>query len=177
VLDDLVPLTASSGEPPLCGSRVAVILGTPGDDVIYGTEYDDIIAGMGGNDRIFGLGGNDRICGDVTGLKRGGNDIIDPGAGSDRVLGDGADTTIAGNDNITGGDGNKVFVLGDGDFIGIAGNDRVPGCRRERTASATHTRERAPPSELAVQPESRDSLLNDGHVPRVGVGAGRTESR
>ena len=90
----LLPLTASSEEPPaLCGSRPAIILGTPGDDFIYGTDGDDIIAGMGGNDRIFGLGGNDRICGDVNGVKRGGNDIIDAGAGSDRVLGNAADIT------------------------------------------------------------------------------------
>jgi len=79
----LVPLTASSDEPPArCGSRDAVIVGTSGDDTIFGTTGDDIIAGLGGNDRIFGLAGNDRICGDVNGIKKGGNDAIDPARGT-----------------------------------------------------------------------------------------------
>jgi hypothetical protein len=46
----------------------------------------------------------------------------------------------------------------------------LPGCRRELTASAPHTRERAPPAELAVQPESPDSLLNDPRSQGKGLG-------
>src|SRR6266545_43436 len=123
----LVPVGTGAGKTPMCGSRVAVTLGTPGDDVIVGTAGDDIIAGLGGDDVIYGLAGNDRICGDVNGLREGDDDVIYAGTGNDRVMGDAADIRRAGDDRIYGGDGNEVFLLGDGDRVRTGGDDWVFG--------------------------------------------------
>src|SRR6266545_2075564 len=105
----LVPVGTGAGKTPMCGSRVAVTLGTPGDDVIVGTAGDDI------------------ICGDVNGLREGDDDVIYAGTGNDRVMGDAADIRRAGDDRIYGGDGNEVFLLGDGDRVRTGGDDWVSG--------------------------------------------------
>ena len=58
---------------------MAIIPGTPGDDILYGTDDPDTITGIGGNDRLFGFGGNDLLDGGDN------SDILDGGTGADTM--------------------------------------------------------------------------------------------
>jgi hypothetical protein len=73
-----------------CGNRIAVIVGTRGNDVIHGGVGPDVIATGPGRDRVRGGRGADRICtGDGRDAIRGGRgaDVLIGGAGADRVQG------------------------------------------------------------------------------------------
>ncbi|KGM32128.1 calcium-binding protein [Inquilinus limosus] len=56
---------------------MAIIPGTPGNDILDGTEGDDIIAGLAGDDTLSGLDGNDVLRGGA------GADHLAGGAGRD----------------------------------------------------------------------------------------------
>lgn len=67
---------------------MAIITGTPGDDVLPGTAGDDTISGLAGHDYLRGDEGDDQLSGgDGDDYLRGGagNDLIDGGAGWDRA--------------------------------------------------------------------------------------------
>jgi hypothetical protein len=127
--------------------RMAVIIGTAGDDVQlvgWDGEADTIfgdrrgtVAAVGGDDRIFGLGRDDLLVGDSLGVAvgaRGGDDELFGGDGSDAIYGDarlslrgtgGDDTLLAG----AAGAGRQVLY---GDAFTLfpgsrGGNDRLEG--------------------------------------------------
>jgi Ca2+-binding RTX toxin-like protein len=97
-----------------------------GDDTVFGDDENDVIDGGEGNDTIFGGIGSDVP---VSNLED--QDIINGGLGDDLIYGnqgndilngdDGNDTLFGGkdNDSVNGGDGNDVIIgdLGD-DAIG-----------------------------------------------------------
>ncbi|MFN3361729.1 MAG: Calx-beta domain-containing protein [Pseudanabaenaceae cyanobacterium] len=87
---------------------MAIINGTPGNDVLVGTPEDDVINGLDGNDVISGLEGNDQLDGGA------GNDSIAGNQGNDSIFGG------AGDDTLYGGQGNDLV-------IGEAGNDIIGG--------------------------------------------------
>ncbi|OWJ66260.1 calcium-binding protein [Inquilinus limosus] len=98
--------------------------------IISGTPNDDIFAGDGADDRIDGLGGNDVLLGN------GGDDVLNGGDGNDQLYGGGGSNTLnggAGNDEVTvtrtfgdpasadivdGGAGNDTLIV---DFAGANG--------------------------------------------------------
>jgi Ca2+-binding RTX toxin-like protein len=82
--------------PPLCGGRLATLVGTAGRDTLRGTPGRDVIAGLGGNDVIDGRGGNDVLCGGP------GRDTLKGGSGRDRLIGG------SGRDTLRGGPGRDV---------------------------------------------------------------------
>jgi Ca2+-binding RTX toxin-like protein len=105
---------------------VAIINGTPGDDVLAGTNENDTISGLAGNDTLWGSGGDDDLDGDA------GNDRLDGGYGRDTLAGgDGTDVLIGGygRDTLTGGDSADVLIGGyENDVLnGGAGDDRLEG--------------------------------------------------
>ncbi|MCS6960742.1 MAG: Calx-beta domain-containing protein [Pseudanabaenaceae cyanobacterium SKYGB_i_bin29] len=87
---------------------MAIINGTPGNDVLVGTPEDDVIRGLDGNDIISGLDGNDQLDGGA------GNDSIAGNKGNDSLFGG------AGDDTLYGGQDNDLV-------IGEAGNDIIGG--------------------------------------------------
>jgi len=88
----VIPSSAATAAPQLCGGMPATIIGTSGDDLLKGTESDDVIIGLAGDDRLVGLGGNDTICG------KDGDDILVGGPGDDVLLGgDGSDWAAFGD--------------------------------------------------------------------------------
>jgi hypothetical protein len=105
-----MPLAAASVRP-ICGGKVATIVGSARSELIVGTSRDDVIAAGGGNDVVRGGGGNDRICGEAGAdrlMGQGGNDRLFGNAGPDRLYGhDGSDRLYgnAGNDRLEGGRG------------------------------------------------------------------------
>ncbi len=112
---------------------MAVINGTPGNDVTVGTVDADIMRGGLGNDRYNGNAGNDVIYGEdgndtLTGDA--GNDILWGGNGTDGFFGGGGDDTIygeAGVDTMYGDSGNDIMDGGaDNDSLfGSIGNDTL----------------------------------------------------
>ncbi|MGK9165721.1 hemolysin [Inquilinus limosus] len=76
---------------------MAIINGTPGDDVFSGTNGNDTIIGNGGDDLLHGGGGSDRLEG---------------GVGSDSLYGDAGDDIL--HDASTGDDLNELLDGGDG---------------------------------------------------------------
>jgi Ca2+-binding RTX toxin-like protein len=87
---------------------MAIIRGTPRDDVISGTDDADRIDSLAGNDLVSGIDGDDTIHG---------------GAGDDRLLGG------AGNDDLEGDEGHDVLRGGAGDdrLRGLEDDDRLIG--------------------------------------------------
>ena len=106
--------------------KLAVLAGTPEDDLLKGYSSADSIEGLAGDDDIQGLAGDDYIsAGD-------GNDTVTGDAGNDTLLGgDGLDTLSGGdgNDTLTGGDASDTLSGGDGDdtLRGGAGADTLQG--------------------------------------------------
>ena len=106
--------------------KLAVLAGTPENDVLLGYSSADTIEGLAGNDDIQGLDGDDYIsAGD-------GNDTVTGDAGNDTLLGgDGRDTLSGGDgsDTLTGGDASDTLSGGDGDdtLRGGAGADTLQG--------------------------------------------------
>jgi Ca2+-binding RTX toxin-like protein len=117
-------------EESRCHGRLAMIVGTDGDDVLHGTSGRDVIWAGKGDDTIYGSLGNDLLCGgpgaDLIHGGRG-NDEADGGAGDyDRVIGDLGDDHVVGGagahdeaagslgiDIVNGGAGNFDLVRGD----------------------------------------------------------------
>lgn len=95
---------------------MALLTGTPGDDVLAGTPEADVIHGLGGDDILDGEAGDDLLLGGA------GNDILRGGAGNDRLEGG------AGTDSLFGGDGDDTLVLavgGQANIDGGSGHDRL----------------------------------------------------
>jgi Ca2+-binding RTX toxin-like protein len=88
------------------GDDMAIINGTPGDDLLNGTPGDDTINAFAGNDLARG---------------RDGNDLLDGGEGHDNLHGN------EGNDILLGGSGDEYLRGDSGDDLidGGAGWDRV----------------------------------------------------
>lgn len=114
---------------------MAIINGTPGNDILPGTSADDILSGLGGNDSLSGFGGDDLLDGDDGSdtLNGGnGNDVLDGGDGSDILNGgEGSDLLNGenGSDTLFGGNGNDNLLGGDGsdNLLGGNGNDNLLG--------------------------------------------------
>lgn len=71
---------------------MALINGTPKDDVLEGTPFKDSIFGLAGNDILRGLAGDDSLDGGS------GNDLLNGGGGKDSLVGGkGDDTYIVNN--------------------------------------------------------------------------------
>ncbi len=96
-----------------------------GDDTVFGDDENDVINGGDGNDTIFGGTGSDVPVSNLEDrdiLNGGlGDDLIFGNQGNDTINGDsGSDTLFGGkdNDSVNGGDGNDVIVgdLGDDAF-------------------------------------------------------------
>ncbi|OQW34610.1 MAG: hypothetical protein A4C66_12980 [Nitrospira sp. HN-bin3] len=122
---------------------MAIINGTPFDDVLNGTILADTINGLAGDDEISGGAGNDILngsSGDDLLEGEAGNDTLNGGDGHDSLFGDalfgvgGSDTLNgdngndyldgeAGNDTLNGGSGDDTLVGGFDD----AGNDTLSG--------------------------------------------------
>lgn len=127
---------------------LAILLGTPGDDVItMGNGGDDTIEGYEGNDTLQGGPGSDTVRGgpgnDIVGGGQGidfvfggsGNDTVNGGLGNDFLYADAPNETLPGNDIVDGGDGNdEIYTRGATDasvspsrtdtLTGGAGQDR-----------------------------------------------------
>jgi streptogramin lyase len=76
-------------EPPKCGGKTAMIVGSDKADHLSGSKFADVIAGLGGDDVIKGLRGNDLICagpGDDVIRDTRGKNKIDCGPGHDTVI-------------------------------------------------------------------------------------------
>ena len=128
---------------------MAIIDGTPGNDVLPGTEDADTINGFAGDDQIFAFGGDDTINGgdDDDHIDPGqGSNFVDGGAGIDMVTyaglgpvyvdlrGGFAETpygfdTLVNVENVTGSPENDQLLGDDSDnFInGNAGHDTIYG--------------------------------------------------
>jgi Ca2+-binding RTX toxin-like protein len=105
---------------------MAIINGTPNNDLLQGDRENDIISGFNGNDTLIGNGGNDILSGGDR------NDSLDGGNDSDLLRGEnGSDTLSGGNgsDLLSGGDGNDLLNGGnDSDFLtGENGTDTLNG--------------------------------------------------
>ena len=97
--------------------KLAVLAGTPEDDVLKGYSSADTIEGLAGDDDIQGLAGDD---------------YISAGDGNDTVTGDAGSDTLTGGDGLdilSGGAGNDTYVFGSGfaqdtitDYDETAGN-------------------------------------------------------
>jgi Ca2+-binding RTX toxin-like protein len=94
---------------------VAIINGTPGDDVLAGAIYDDTINGLAGNDTLSGLDGADILDGGI------GNDVLDGGKSADTLKGG------TGIDHLMGGDGDDHFVVAELDPNGLETGDVFEG--------------------------------------------------
>ncbi|HEX2725990.1 MAG TPA: calcium-binding protein [Beijerinckiaceae bacterium] len=96
---------------------MALILGTPFNDIRIGTPLSDIINGLAGDDFLDGRAGNDLLIGGL------GNDTLIGGLGDDRLDGG------FGNDVLNGGLGNDVMLggLGNDRLLGGFGNDVLNG--------------------------------------------------
>jgi Ca2+-binding RTX toxin-like protein len=119
IIDKSVPTQRSN--------EMAIIDGTPLDDILYGTSEADSIYGYEGNDKIYSYEGDDLIYGgqgNDTVYGAGDNTTIYGGAGNDVLTGTGDNTTIyggAGNDVLFGGKG------GDSTVFGGVGDDTLDG--------------------------------------------------
>lgn len=136
---------------------MAIIDGTPFNDVLFGDDADDLITAGDGNDRVYGGNGTDIVSGGAHAdvLYGGdGQDVQFGDVGDDQVLGELADDTLdggAGNDLVDGGAGNDLiqgeagadlmvgglgadtFRLDDGHTgAGLAPRDRVAGFSRSQ---------------------------------------------
>jgi uncharacterized delta-60 repeat protein len=118
--DGDVAVVRLDGDPPrpapLCRSREATIVGTPGDDVLVGTPRRDVIVALAGDDRVQARGGGDIVCGgagrdrlfggpgDDVLLGQAGPDVMDGGDDADLLRGGGA------RDVCTGGPGRDAYA-------------------------------------------------------------------
>lgn len=97
---------------------MAVIIGTPGNNLITGTAQDDTIDAAQGDDTVRAGAGNDSVQGNQ------GNDLLEGGDGDDILRGgDGEDELLggAGNDTLFSTDGTDTLYGGEGDdFIDFA---------------------------------------------------------
>jgi Ca2+-binding RTX toxin-like protein len=137
---------------------MAIIIGTPFNDVRNGTALSDLIDGLAGNDLLRGLGGNDRLVGGLgdDSLDGGvGNDWLDGGFGNDFLNGGlGADTML-------GGFGNDVYLV---DNVG----DRVveaPGAGIDRVVSSLVVT-----NLLALSPNVENLTLASPSAAITGIG-------
>jgi VCBS repeat-containing protein len=97
----VVTVTVSDGQATSF-VRVAVGVGSNGNDKLTGGGGADLIFGQNGNDTLSGGGGNDLLCGGN------GDDTLSGGGGDDSLGG------AAGNDRLTGGPGADRFSGGSG---------------------------------------------------------------
>ncbi|HEY9345037.1 MAG TPA: calcium-binding protein, partial [Inquilinus sp.] len=97
---------------------MAIINGTPDDDVFAGDGENDTINGLGGNDVLLGNGGDDELNGGD------GNDELYGGGGSNTLGGGGGDDQVtvtrtfsdpASVDVVDGGAGTDTLIV---DFAG-----------------------------------------------------------
>ncbi len=108
---------------------MAVINGTPSNDVINGTLGADVILAFTGNDVINSATGNDLVNGnqgfDTLNGGQGsdtlyggqGNDVLRGGQGNDLLFGNNGNDVLGGDrgfDQLTGGSGDDLFLLGAG---------------------------------------------------------------
>ena len=105
---------------------MAIITGTPADDVLTGTAEDDTIHGLAGNDILNGMGGVNRLVGglgDDTYYVGGGQDtgVELAGQGTDTVISSVSLTLLANFENLTLTEG---AVIGNGNALNnvITGN-------------------------------------------------------
>ena len=68
---------------------MAVVTGTPDDDVLEGTSGTDMLHGRDGDDELYGEGGDDELYGE------GGDDLLYGGAGADTLDGGNGDDMAA----------------------------------------------------------------------------------
>ncbi|RVU20061.1 calcium-binding protein [Methylobacterium oryzihabitans] len=106
---------------------MAVIFGTPGDNVLEGAVVLDDGLYLS-NDTIYGLGGDDLLIGGTFSIKAYEHDILSLDFGDDYLNGgDGNDILIGGlgNDTLIGGEGNDKLYGGPGRDVlfGGAGQD------------------------------------------------------
>ena len=96
---------------------MALMMGTPGNDMFTGTKAGDEYTGLEGTDKIDGKGGDDLLYGGDD------NDTIIGGNGDDMLFGD------AGNDSLTAGNGDNTLHGGDDDdfLLGGKGKDKLFG--------------------------------------------------
>ena len=113
--DGDVAVVRLDGDPPrpapLCRSREATIVGTPGDDVLVGTPRRDVIVALAGDDRVQARGGGDIVCGGA------GRDRLFGGPGDDVLLGQAGPDVMDGGDDadlLRGGGGRDVCTGGPG---------------------------------------------------------------
>ena len=105
---DLAAGTAQTASGSETLTRIAVVIGTPGNDVLlghggadslYAGDGDDILRGRSGNDALYGKNGSDRVYGGAgsDSLHGYADSHIEPSSDSDDVLvgGDGADAFVA----------------------------------------------------------------------------------
>jgi Ca2+-binding RTX toxin-like protein len=86
---------------------LALVVGTPGNDILSGTAGDDLILGLGGNDTLNGLGGNDTLVGGA------GTDTLNGGLGDDTYmfgLADGADNINEPVNATSGGTADRIVI-------------------------------------------------------------------
>ena len=96
---------------------MAIINGTPFNDVLNGTFFADTINGFAGNDTLNGGFGNDTLNGGL------GNDRLNGGFGADTLNGGFGNDTLNGGfgaDTMNGGFGNDTYVV---DNVGDVVND------------------------------------------------------
>lgn len=105
---------------------MAIITGTPNNDLLVGTAQADTITGLAGNDVLTGENGNDSLVGDE------GDDTLLGGAGHDTLSGGDNNDTLnggSGNDSLEGGAGADSLAgdIGTDTLRGGAGSDYLDG--------------------------------------------------
>ena len=118
--------TLSDGE-----IRVALTVGTSGDDTISALNGDDTINAEPGNDLVYAASGNDSLdgeAGDDTLYAGAGHDALSGNAGTDGLYGEAGDDSLdggAGNDLLQGGTGSDTYLFGRGDGQDTVRNNLV----------------------------------------------------
>ena len=120
---------------PTCGDKLAMRVGTRGNDQYLGFVTRDVYYGHTGNDMVRGNGGTDFLCGGPgsdTLIGGSAEDNIFGGSGRDRLIGlNGVDLLVggAGRDVMRGGAGHDLLrgLAGEDRMYGQGGNDRLIG--------------------------------------------------
>ncbi|MBD2315171.1 choice-of-anchor I family protein [Desertifilum sp. FACHB-1129] len=134
-------INGTPGNDLLVGTPEAdLIFALPGNDTVFGQEGDDQIYGNQGSDLLFGNQGNDTLYGGKD------NDTLYGGRDNDVLFGNTGDDWINGNlgdDTIYGGKGNDVIRGGKGNdrIFGDRGNDVLYGDRGNDTLTGGEGRD------------------------------------
>ncbi|HKB03745.1 MAG TPA: Ig-like domain-containing protein, partial [Gemmataceae bacterium] len=155
-------------------ATVAVLIGTPGNDVLTGTDGIDLMFGLGGNDSLTGLGGDDWLDGGDK------DDSLEGGSGNDMVFGTEGDDRLSaadGDDTLSGGHGTDVLTAGAGRSLldGGDGDDQLfagPGGATLLGGRAADILWSGPGNDSLVGGDGADQVFGTAGADTIDGGAG-----